>query len=85
MFDKDYVNFYFIDFVLPLIPIFFLETLVPLSLMIGHSPLAITIMIMTETVTAPLRSKEPGGTARAMRQISMACIFVAITLPMLMV
>ena len=43
-------------------------------------------MIITETVTAvtPLRSKEPGGTARAMRQISMACI-VAITLPMLMV
>ena len=53
--------------------------------MIGHSPLAITIMIITETVTVPLRSKEPGGTARAMRQISMACIFVAITLPMLMV
>ena len=41
--------------------------------MIGHSPLEITITIITETVTAPLRSKEPGGTARAMRQISMAC------------
>ena len=53
--------------------------------MIGHSPLEIAIMIMTQNATAPLYSKEPGGTARAMRQISMACIFVAITLPMLMV
>ena len=54
-----------------------------LYIAICHSPLEIKIMTGGIT-TAPLSSKEPGGTRGVTNQISMACIFVEITPPMLM-
>ena len=58
-------------------------TLLP-SIAICHSPLEIKIMTFGGITTAPLSSKEPGGTVGVTAQISMACILVEITPPMLM-
>ena len=54
-----------------------------LSIAACHSPLEIKIVIIMGILTAPLSSKEPGGTRGVTAQISMACIFVEITPPML--
>ena len=51
---------------------------------VGRSPLKIKIMTMRENTTAPLSSKEPGGTSIVTTQISMVYIFVASTPPLLM-
>ena len=42
------------------------------------------IMTILRVSTAPLGKKEPGGTRDVTTQISMACIFMAVTPPMLM-
>ena len=55
-----------------------------LSIAVCHSPLEIKIVIIMSITTAPLSSKELGGTISVTTQISMACIFVAVTRPMLM-
>ncbi|RMX43588.1 hypothetical protein pdam_00023418 [Pocillopora damicornis] len=62
------------------------EILVTLLLCIAvcHSPLKIKIMTILRVSTAPLGKKEPGGTRDVTTQISMACIFMAVTPPMLM-
>ena len=54
-----------------------------LSIAVCRLPLKIKIVIV-EVETAPLRSKEPGGTRIVTTQISMVYIFVAITPPLLM-
>ena len=65
---------------------FFQEILVTLLLIIAvcRSPLKIKIMTIMEVSTAPLGSKEPGGTTLVTTRISMVYIFVVITPPMLM-
>ena len=65
---------------------FFQEILVTLLLIIAvcRSPLEIKIMTIREVTTAPISSKEHGGTGVVTPQISMVYIFVAITPPMLM-
>ena len=55
-----------------------------LCIAVCHSPLKIKIMTIMEVKTAPISSKEPGGTRIVTNQISMVYIFVAITPPMLM-
>ena len=55
-----------------------------LSIAVCHSPLEIMRMTIMWITTAPLSSKEPGGTVGVTDQISMACILVEITPPMLM-
>ena len=54
-----------------------------LCITVIHSPLEIKIMTFLKP-TAPLSSKEPGGTRNVTNQISMVYIFVAITPPLLM-
>ena len=54
------------------------------SIAICHSPLEIKIITIMGFTTAPLSTKEPGGTIGVTAQISMACIFVAITPLLLM-
>ena len=65
---------------------FFQEILVTLLLCMAvcRSPLKIKIMTFMEVSTAPLGSKEPGGTRGVTTQILMVYIIVAITPPMLM-
>ena len=55
-----------------------------LIIAVCHSPLEIKIMAIGEVTTAPISSKEPGGTGVVTPQILMVYIFVAITPPMLM-
>ena len=54
-----------------------------LCIAICHLPLEIKIMTFIKP-TAPLSSREPGGTRDVTNQISMVYIFVAITPPLLM-
>ena len=54
-----------------------------LTMTVCHSPLEIKIMTIMGITTASLSTKEPGGTRVVITQISMACIFVAITPPLL--
>ena len=49
-----------------------------------HSPLKIKIMTIIEITTAPLSTKELGGTRGVTARISMVYIFVASTPPLLM-
>ena len=55
-----------------------------LTIAICHSPPEIKIMTIMGVTTAPLSTKQLGGTRGVITQISMACIFVAITSPLLM-
>ena len=55
-----------------------------LCIAVCRSPLKIKIMTIGEVTTAPLGTKEPGGTRGVTTQISMVYIFVAITPPLLM-
>ena len=54
-----------------------------LTMTVCHSPQEVKIMTIMGVTTAPLSSKEPGGTRSVTTQISMACIFVAVTPPLL--
>ena len=55
-----------------------------LIIAVFRSPLEIKIMTIGEVTTAPLSSKEPGGTTLVTDRISTVYIVVAITPPMLM-
>ena len=57
-------------------------TLLP-SIAVSHSLLKIKIITIWRP-NVPLSTKEPGGTRGVTDQISMACIVVEITPPMLM-
>ena len=65
---------------------FFQEILATLLLIIAvcHSPLEIKIMTIREVATAPVSTKEPGGTRIVTNRISMVYIVVAITPPAVM-
>ena len=54
-----------------------------LTMTVCHSPLEVKIMTIMGITTAPLSTKEPGGTRSVTAQISMASIFVEITPPLL--
>ena len=54
-----------------------------LTIAVCHSPQEVKIMTIMGVTTAPLCSKEPGGTGSVTTQISMACISVEITPPLL--